>query len=237
MAPSRAVDFELEMACVMGSGNELGTAVPVDRAADAIFGLVMMNDWSARDIQKWEYVPLGPFNGKNWSTQISPWIVTLDALAPFQCPASPQSPPVLPYLQESIRHSYDINLTAAIAPEGAAPGEDTVVTTTNLKHMYWTFPQMVAHHTLGGCNLRPGDLLGSGTISGPQEDSRACLLEITRGGSHKINIKAAAGGKEEWLERAYLQDGDTVVFRGFCEKEGVGKVGFGECRGKLLPPK
>ncbi|WIA08932.1 hypothetical protein OEZ85_008349 [Tetradesmus obliquus] len=231
--PCQAVDFELEMACIMGSGNELGSPVSADEASSAIFGLLLLNDWSARDIQKWEMAPLGPFNGKNWATQVSPWIVTLDALEPFRCEAAAQDPPVLPYLQESSRHTWDVALSASITPAGAAV--ETTVTRTNLKHLYWTFQQMVAHHTAGGCNLNPGDLLGSGTVSGPEDTERGCLLELTWGGKQKV---ALAGGPDGGvMERVYLADGDEVVFRARCEggAGGVPGIGFGECRGKLLP--
>ncbi|KAI8469420.1 MAG: Fumarylacetoacetase [Monoraphidium minutum] len=231
MAPCAAVDFELEMACVMGTGNELGSSIPVDDAGASIFGLMLMNDWSARDIQKWEMLPLGPFNAKNWVTQLSPWIVTLDALEPFRCDAPPQEPGVLPYLKESDRHGYDIRLTASVIPEG---GEETVIADTNFKYIYWTFPQMAAHHTFGGCNLRPGDVLGSGTASGPGPGERACLLEKTWGGKEPVQMAGGAGS------RSYLLDGDEVVFRGWAGGGGRGggarrRVGFGECRGRLLP--
>lgn len=228
MRPCAAVDFELEMACVMGIGNELGSSIGVDDAQGSIFGLMLMNDWSARDIQKWEMLPLGPFNSKNWATQLSPWIVTLDALEPFRVEAPVQEPGVLPYLQEKDRHVYDIRLTASITPDG---GEETLVADTNYKYIYWTFPQMAAHHTFGGCNLRPGDLLGSGTASGPGDNQRACLLEKTWGGRDPVKMAGGAG------ERSYLLDGDQVVFRGWAGGDGTGRrrVGFGECRGKLLP--
>eukprot|EP00775_Hariotina_reticulata_P010267 gene10267-10426_t len=231
--PCQAVDFELETACVMGTGNELGTAIQADDASSAIFGLVLMNDWSARDIQKWEMTPLGPFNGKNWATQISPWIVSLEALEPFKCCATPQDPPVLPYLEETDRHTWDIQLSAGIIPAGTT--HESNVTRSNLKHLYWTFQQMVAHHTAGGCNLHPGDLLGSGTVSGPEDHERGCLLEITWGGKNKLSLSASADGEQ--VQRVYLEDGDEVVFRGRCEggADGVPGIGFGECRGKLLP--
>ncbi|GBF94003.1 fumarylacetoacetase [Raphidocelis subcapitata] len=232
MRPCAAVDFELEVACVMGTGNELGSSIPADGAAASIFGLALMNDWSARDVQQWEMLPLGPFNSKNWATQLSPWVVTLEALEPFRCDAPVQEPGVLPYLREADRHVYDINLTASILPEG---GPETLVAESNYKHIYWTFPQMAAHHTFGGCNLRTGDVLGSGTCSGPGPNQRACLLERTWGGKDPVKLEGGAG------QRTYLRDGDSVVIRGWAGGGGGGggagrrRVGFGECRGKLLP--
>lgn len=222
--PSRKLDFELEMAAVVGPGNELGKPIDVNEAADHIFGLVLMNDWSARDIQAWEYVPLGPFLGKSFGTTISPWIVTLDALEPFACDAPKQDPKPLPYLAEKISKNYDISLEVRIKPAGE---EDSyVVTRSNFNHLYWTVTQQLAHHTINGCNLRPGDLLGTGTISGPEPESYGCLLELTWNGQNLF----AVGGKT----RKFLEDGDEVIITG-CSKGNGYNVGFGTCSGKILP--
>ncbi|CAK0761973.1 hypothetical protein CVIRNUC_002911 [Coccomyxa viridis] len=225
--PCQVLDFELEMAALMGLGNDMGTPVPIEEAEDQIFGMVLLNDWSARDIQKWEMAPLGPFNSKNWASSISPWVVTMDALAPFKCAAPRQAPPPLPYLQEADRHTFDICLEAALLPAGAS--QALTVTRSNFKHLYWTLPQMVAHHTVGGCNLRPGDLLGTGTISCDSADKQglACLLEKTWNGTQTLKL-------ENGTERTFLEDGDTVILRGHCQGDGY-RVGFGECKGQVLP--
>ncbi|KAL0363161.1 UNVERIFIED_CONTAM: Fumarylacetoacetase [Sesamum calycinum] len=222
--PSRKLDFELEMAAVVGPGNELGEPVDVNEAADHIFGLVLMNDWSARDIQAWEYVPLGPFLGKSFGTTISPWIVTLDALAPFGSDASEQNPPPLPYLAEKESKNYDISLQVSIVPAGQK--DACIISRSNFKHLYWTITQQLAHHTINGCNLRPGDLLGTGTISGPEPDSYGCLLELTWNGQKPLSL----GG----TTRTFLEDGDEVIFTGCCKGDGY-NVGFGRCSGKILP--
>ncbi|MBA0723930.1 hypothetical protein Golax_004471, partial [Gossypium laxum] len=205
--PSLKLDFELEMATVVGPGNELGKTIDVNEAADHIFGVVLMNDWSARDIQAWEYVPLGPFLGKSFGTTISPWIVTLDALQPFACDASKQDPPPLPYLAEKISKNYDIALEVQIKPSGQK--DSSVVTRSNLKNLYWTLTQQLAHHTINGCNLRPGDLLGTGTISGPEPDSLGCLLELTWNGQKALSLNGTT--------RKFLEDGDEVIFTGCCK--------------------
>lgn len=222
--PSRKLDFELEMAAVVGPGNELGKPVDVNEAGDHIFGLVLMNDWSARDIQAWEYVPLGPFLGKSFGTTLSPWIVTLDALEPFACDAPKQDPQPLPYLAEKISKNYDISLEVQIKPAGQE--DSCVVTRSNFNHLYWTVTQQLAHHTINGCNLRPGDLLGSGTISGPELESYGCLLELTWNGQKSLSLNGTT--------RKFLEDGDEVVFSG-CSKGDGYKVGFGTCSGKILP--
>ncbi|KAL6520506.1 hypothetical protein OROHE_017094 [Orobanche hederae] len=222
--PSRKLDFELEMAAVVGPGNELGRPLGVNEAADHILGLVLMNDWSARDIQAWEYVPLGPFLGKSFGTTISPWIVTLDALEPFASDAPEQSPPPFPYLAEKESKNYDISLQVSIVPAGQE--DDFIVTRSNFKHLYWTITQQLAHHTINGCNLRPGDLLGTGTISGPEPESYGCLLELTWNGQKPLSL----GG----TTRAFLEDGDEVIFTGCCKGDGY-SVGFGKCSGKILP--
>eukprot|EP00043_Microstomoeca_roanoka_P019598 m.223630 g.223630 ORF g.223630 m.223630 type:complete len:421 (+) comp17026_c5_seq1:114-1376(+) len=222
--PSRLVDFELEMAFLVGPGNALGQPIPIEKAHEHIFGMVLMNDWSARDIQKWEYVPLGPFLGKNFGTTVSPWVVTMDALAPFACANPAQDPPVLPYLKHDDPYSFDINLGVKIEPEGHA---GKVVSHTNFKYMYWTMKQQLAHHTINGCNVRPGDLLGSGTISGTDPNSYGSMIELSWKGTKEIDVG-------DGMTRKFLQDGDSVVLTGYCQGDGY-RVGFGECRGKLLP--
>ncbi|KAI3920502.1 hypothetical protein MKX01_000841 [Papaver californicum] len=222
--PSRKLDFELEMAAVVGPGNKLGESVDVNDAADHIFGLVLMNDWSARDIQAWEYVPLGPFLGKSFGTTISPWIVTLDALEPFACDAPKQEPRPLPYLTEKTSKNYDISLEVQIKPDGQK--DSSVVTKSNFNHLYWTLTQQLAHHTINGCNLRPGDLLGTGTISGPEPESYGCLLELSWNGQKPLSLSGTT--------RKFLEDGDEVTITGFCKGNGY-KVGFGTCTGKVVP--
>jgi len=224
--PCAALDYELEMGCFVGGGNEMGQPIGVNDAREHIFGLVLLNDWSARDFQRWEMLPLGPFNSKNFATSISPWVVTLEALQPFLQTAPEHAPLVLPYLQENERCLHDINLQATIQPPGKPA---STVTTTNFQQLYWTPQQMVAHHTYGGCNLRPGDLLGTGTVSSPGPGGGGCLLEQTWGGSRTIKLE---GGDT----RKYLEDGDTVTLSGFCQGDGF-RVGFGECKGKILPAK
>ncbi|KAJ4704024.1 putative fumarylacetoacetase [Melia azedarach] len=222
--PSQKLDFELEMAAVIGPGNELGKPIDVNEAADHIFGVVLMNDWSARDIQAWEYVPLGPFLGKSFGTTISPWIVTFDALQPFACDAPKQDPPPLPYLAEKISKNYDISLEVQIKPAGRE--DSCVVTRSNFKNLYWTLTQQLAHHTINGCNLRPGDLLGTGTISGPEPYSLGCLLELTWNGQKPLQLNG--------LTRKFLEDGDEVIFTGCCKGNSY-NVGFGTCSGKIVP--
>eukprot|EP00884_Botryococcus_braunii_P014899 jgi/Botrbrau1/2340/Bobra.39_1s0029.1 len=225
LAVSKCLDFELEMGVFIGTGNALGHPIDIEEAREHIFGFVLLNDWSARDLQTWEMVPLGPFISKNTATSISPWIVTLEALEPFRVPAPIQDPPVLAYLQEQSRDTFDIHLEASIQPEGSPL--PTLVTCTNLRYLYWTAEQMVAHHSVGGCNLRAGDLLGTGTISSPGEKGAACLLELTWKGTKEVMLE---GGEK----RTYLCDGDAVSFTGYCQGEGY-RVGFGTCDGKILP--
>ncbi|KAF3451810.1 hypothetical protein FNV43_RR07906 [Rhamnella rubrinervis] len=222
--PSLKLDYELEMAAVVGPGNELGKPVDVNQAADHIFGLVLMNDWSARDIQGWETVPLGPFLGKSFGTTISPWIVTLEALEPFACDAPKQEPQPLPYLAEKISKNFDILLEVKIKPAGQK--DSIVFTKSNLKHLYWTLTQQLAHHTINGCNLRPGDLLGTGTISGPEPESLGCLLELTWNGQRPLSLNGTT--------RTFLEDGDEVIITGHCKGDGY-IVGFGTCEGKIVP--
>ncbi|MDQ6808651.1 MAG: fumarylacetoacetase, partial [Verrucomicrobiota bacterium] len=205
---SRAFDYELETAFLIGPGNSLGQPVPVDEARDHIFGLVLMNDWSARDIQTWEYQPLGPFLAKNFCTSISPWVVTLDALEPFRRPLPPQDPQPLPYLRGNEDFTYDIRLQAQL--KTAAMATPHTITSTNFQNLYWSIAQQLAHHTVGGCNLQPGDLLASGTISGPTEDSRGCMLELTWRGAQPLQLPG--GETRKWLE-----DGDYINFNGWCE--------------------
>ncbi|OWM85610.1 fumarylacetoacetase [Punica granatum] len=222
--PTQKLDFELEMAAVVGPGNELGKPIDVNDAAEHIFGLVLMNDWSARDIQAWEYVPLGPFLGKSFGTTISPWIVTLDALESFACAAPEQDPKPLPYLAEKVSKNYDISLEVQIKPDGQK--DSCVVTRSNFKNLYWTLTQQLAHHTINGCNLRPGDLLGTGTISGPEPESMGCLLELTWNGQKPLSLNG--------ITRKFLEDGDEVTFTGVCKGDGY-NVGFGTCSGKVVP--
>eukprot|EP00762_Andalucia_godoyi_P008689 ANDGO_00456.mRNA.1 Fumarylacetoacetase len=225
--PSRLLDFELEMGFFVGPKTEMGSPLIAREAKDHIFGFVLLNDWSARDIQKWEYVPLGPFGAKNFCTTISPWVVTLEALEPFHVSPPPQDPAVLPYLKErpGAETSFDIKLSVEIT---TAKGNNKVVSESNLKYLYWTASQQLAHHSVTGCNMQPGDLLGTGTISGPDPSSFGSLLEITWRGEKSIDM----GGDEV---RKFLQDGDSVTMRGYCQHPDGWRVGFGECTGKVLP--
>ena len=212
------------MAFLIGPPNSLGEPVPIDRAADHIFGLVLMNDWSARDIQTWEYQPLGPFLAKNFCTSISPWVVTLEALEPFRKPLPAQEPQPLPYLRLTNDFTYDIQLEASLrTTKMNAPH---VITRSNFKNLYWSISQQLAHHTVNGCNLQPGDLLASGTISGPTEDSRGCMLELTWRGANPLQLPG--GETRKWLE-----DGDTLAITGWCEGDGY-RVGFGEATGRIF---
>lgn len=224
--PSKLLDFELEMAFITTASNSLGERIPIEEAEEYIFGLVQFNDWSARDIQAWEYVPLGPFLGKSFASTISPWIVTLDALEPFRVANPKQEPAPLPYLQSDKDGSFDINLQVGIQPEGE---KETVVANSNFKYMYWTMAQQLTHHTVNGCPVNSGDMMGSGTISGPTKDSYGSMLELTWRGQNPI--KMADGS-----ERKFINDHDTVVMRAYCENDKV-RIGFGECTGKILPAK
>lgn len=222
--PSKLVDFELEMAFITTDANDLGEPIPVEEAEEYIFGLVLLNDWSARDIQKWEYVPLGPFLAKNFASSISPWIVTLDALEPYRVQGPKPQKKQLPYLQTKGAKSFDIHLEVSIQPKGA---KETVVSKSNYKYMYWNMSQQLAHHTINGCPVNSGDMMGSGTISGPTEDSYGSMLELTWKGEKPL--KMADG-----TERKFINDNDTVIMRGFCEKDGT-RIGFGEVSTRLLP--
>ncbi|MEQ8359257.1 MAG: fumarylacetoacetase [Cytophagales bacterium] len=224
--PSKLFDFELEMAFITGVNTDLGESIPVEKAEDYIFGMVLFNDWSARDIQKWEYVPLGPFLGKNFGSSVSPWIVTMDALAPFRVEGPKQDPEPLDYLKEKGNSNVDIRLQASII---TSKGAEKVISNTNFKYMYWSMRQQLAHHTVNGCNIRVGDIYASGTISGPTEDSYGSLLELTWRGSKPISMP-------DGTERKFLQDGDTLVMKGYCQKDDI-RVGFGEVSGKVLPAK
>ncbi|XP_075714561.1 fumarylacetoacetase [Rhinoderma darwinii] len=222
---SKLLDIELEMAFFVGPGNDLGKPIPIQKTDEHIFGMVLMNDWSARDIQKWEYVPLGPFLSKNFATTISPWVVPMEALMPFVLPNPVQDPAPLPYLQDESNYTFNINLSVCLQGDGMK--EPATLCRSNFKNMYWTMKQQLAHHTVTGCNVRPGDLLGSGTISGPDPESFGSMLELSWRGSKPINL---GNGHT----RTFLRDGDTIVMRGYCQGEGY-RVGFGECSGTIHP--
>ncbi|UBF29959.1 fumarylacetoacetase (plasmid) [Kovacikia minuta CCNUW1] len=230
--PTQLLDYELEVGCFVGAGNALGQPIPLDTAEDHLFGLCLLNDWSARDIQAWEYQPLGPFLAKSFATTLSPWIVTLEALAPFRCPAfsrPPGDPSPLPYLtaeQDSQRGGIDLTLEVWIcsAPMRSAGIAPVRLSQSSFRQMYWTLAQMLTHHSSNGCNLRPGDLLASGTVSGPEPGSQGCLLEMTRRGANPVALPTGE-------TRSFLADGDEIILRGYCEKAGYARVGFGECRG------
>lgn len=222
----RKLDFELETGFIIGKQNQLGQPITVENAWDHIFGMVLFNDWSARDLQQWEYVPLGPFNSKTFASSISPWIVTLEALEPFKTSSPVQEPQPLAYLREDhSANSYDIQLSVEIQAEQAAQAD--VICETNFKYMYWSMAQQLAHHTIAGCNVQVGDLMGSGTISGPTPDSYGSLLEITWNATKPLTL---SNGEQ----RTFIQDGDTVIMKGHCEKDGL-RIGFGEVSGKVLP--
>lgn len=221
--PTKLLDFELEVGFIIGKQTQLGDSVSTEVADDHIFGLALFNDWSARDIQTWEYVPLGPFLAKNFASTISPWIVTLDALEPFRTAGYKQEPKVLPYLEYKGDKNIDINLEVSIQPE---KGEETNICKSNYKFMYWTMEQQLAHHTSNGCNINIGDLMASGTISGPTPDSYGSMLELSWKGTKPVTLKDGS-------ERKFINDNDTVIMRGYCEKNGV-RVGFGEAKGKVL---
>ncbi|XP_060549304.1 fumarylacetoacetase [Pantherophis guttatus] len=209
----------------IGPGNTLGVPIPIGEAHKHIFGMVLMNDWSARDIQKWEYVPLGPFLGKSFGTTISPWVVTMEALMPFALPNPIQDPKPLTYLCDDQPYTFDINLFVAIKGDGMC--KPVNICRSNFKHMYWTMKQQLTHHTVNGCNLRPGDLLASGTISGPEPENFGSMLELSWNGTKSINL-----GHDQ--SRTFLQDGDEVIMTGYCQGKGH-RIGFGECSGKILP--
>lgn len=232
--PSKRLDYELEVGVFIGGGNELGHAIPLQEAEGHAFGLCLVNDWSARDMQAWEYQPLGPFLAKSFATTISPWIVTMEALAPFRTAAFKRAdgdPAPLPYLSDEQNQQsggFDIMLEVLITSkkmreQKIAPHR---ISRGNFRDMYWTIAQFIAHHTSNGCNLQPGDLLASGTVSGPEKESRGCLLEMTWGGKEPIDLPIGE-------KRTFLEDGDEIIMRGYCEREGFGRIGFGECRGVI----
>jgi fumarylacetoacetase len=234
--PSRRLDYELEVGVFIGPGNALGSPVPIEAIDDHLFGLCLVNDWSARDIQAWEYQPLGPFLAKNFATTVSPWVVTMDALEPFRVPpaARPEGDPApLPYLTgdaDRLRGAFDVSLEVFVSSarmrEQGLPSHR--LSTSNLQDLYWTLGQMATHHASNGCNLRPGDLLASGTVSGPSPDARGCLLELTWRGAEPITLPNGE-------VRRFLDDGDEVMLRGSCRRPGAAAIGFGECRGIVLP--
>lgn len=226
--PTRELDFELEVGFITGEANRIGEAIPIGRARDHIFGLGLVNDWSARDIQRWEYQPLGPFLGKSFATSISPWVVTLDALEPYRIPAPKQDPPPLPHLRLEDDSAYDIHLEVALSTAGIE--EPVTVSRTNFRYLYWTIAQQLAHATSNGATVDPGDLFASGTISGPSPSSYGSLIELTWRGERPIHLPDGSA-------RTFLEDGDTVVMRGWCEAPGRPRIGFGELRGTVLPAK
>jgi fumarylacetoacetase len=237
LGPSKRLDYELEVGIFIGAGNAIGSAIPVAEAESHVFGLCLLNDWSARDMQAWEYQPLGPFLAKNFASTISPWIVTLEALAPYRLAwtrdaADPQPLPYLDSAQLRAGGAFDVQLevllqTADMQRDGLAPAR---VSLSNFRYSYWSVSQLVAHHTVGGCNLQPGDLLGSGTQSGPAPEEAGSLLELTAGGKQELTL---ANGET----RLFLEDGDSVVMRGWAEKAGCARIGFGEVAGTVLPPR
>ena len=222
--PSRSMDFELELAFITGKSTQLGDSITTQEAEDYIFGMVLFNDWSARDIQAWEYVPLGPFLGKNFGSSISAWVVPMEALEPFRVPGPVQQPEVLPYLSCSKDHNFDIQLEVWLQPDGQ---KESKICGSNFKYMYWNMAQQLAHHTVNGCNVNIGDLMASGTISGPTEDSFGSMLELSWKGTRPITLTTGES-------RSFIEDNDTVRMRGYAEKDGI-RVGFGEVTGKLLP--
>lgn len=223
---SGRLDFELEMGFIVGKSTQLGERIAVENASEHIFGLVLFNDWSARDIQKWEYVPLGPFLGKSFASSMSPWIVTLEALEPFKVQGPKQDPAVLSYLQYEGAKNYDIQLEVGLSSKSS---EETIISRSNFKYMYWNMMQQLAHHTVNGCNVNVGDVMASGTISGKDESSYGSLLEISWGGKKPFELKDGS-------KRTFIEDNDTITLKGFAEKEGV-RVGFGEVTGTILPSK
>jgi fumarylacetoacetase len=223
---TKRLDIELEMATIIGRNNPIGDSIDVNKAEDYVFGFTLFNDWSARDIQRWEYVPLGPFLGKNFFSSMSPWIVTIEALEPFRVPAEIQNPEVLPYLKEEKRQNFDVQLEVILKPQNT---EGVKICSSNFKNMYWTVAQQIAHHTINGCNLTIGDILASGTISGKEPDSLGSLLELSWGGKNPITLPDGS-------TRTFLEDGDTIIIKGFAEKDGM-RIDFGEVKTTVLPLK
>lgn len=224
--PSLQLDFELEMGFIVNENTEMGDSISVDKAEDSIFGMVLFNDWSARDIQSWEYVPLGPFLGKNFGSSVSPWIVTLEALEPFRTSSPKQEPEVLDYLKVDGDKNFDINLEVYLKPEN---GTENLISESNFKYMYWNMAQQLAHHTVNGCNVEVGDLYASGTISGKDKNSYGSMLELTWRGTQPLTLN-------DGTERKFINDNDTIIMKGWAEKDGI-RVGFGEVSGKVLPAK
>jgi fumarylacetoacetase len=243
---TKRLDIELEMATIIGKNNPIGDSIDVNKAEDYVFGFTLFNDWSARDIQRWEYVPLGPFLGKNFFSSMSPWVVTIEALEPFRVPTEVQNPEVLPYLKEGKRQNFDVQLEVTLIPNSKISEsknsnwdlkseiwnqntEGVIISHSNFKNMYWTVAQQIAHHTVNGCNLNVGDVLASGTISGKEPDSCGSLLELSWGGKNPITLPDGS-------TRTFLEDGDTIIIKGFAEKDGM-IVDFGEVRTTILPVK
>jgi fumarylacetoacetase len=224
LEPSSKLDFELEMGFIIGKSTKLGCSLTTDNAEDYIFGKVLFNDWSARDIQKWEYVPLGPFLSKNFASSISPWVVTMEALEPFRVAGPKQQPEVLPYLSYRGLKNFDINLEVSIKPLNK---NESLLSSSNFKYMYWNMAQQLTHHTINGCNLNVGDLMASGTISGRESGSYGSMLELSWGGKNPIKLESGE-------TRSFIEDFDTIIMKGHCEKNGI-RVGFGEVRSQLLP--
>jgi len=235
-APTRGLDYEMEVGCFVGGGNALGNSVPIEAAEERMFGLCLVNDWSARDIQTWEYQPLGPFLAKNFATTVSPWVVTLEALEPFRIPAFERAsgdPAPLPHLDSRAnreRGGVDVTVEVSLCTAGMRDAglPEQRVSRGRMADLYWTLAQMFAHHTSNGCNFQPGDLFATGTISGPGKDARGCLLELTWRGAEPLTLPTGE-------TRKFLEDGDEVIMRGYCERPGTARIGFGECRGVVLP--
>jgi fumarylacetoacetase len=224
-APTASLDYELELGVLIGPGNKMGESISIAEAEEHLAGVCLVNDWSARDIQRWEYQPLGPFLGKNFATSISPWMVTREALEPFRSAPPRHDTAPLPYLNTPVNSAFDITVEAWL--RGSSMKDSVRLSRASFRDMYWTFAQMIAHHTSNGCPLRPGDLIASGTISGPGEQNGGCLLELTSNGAQPLRLP---GGEA----RTFLADGDEVILRAFCEREGFQRIGFGECRGIIL---
>jgi fumarylacetoacetase len=222
--PTNELDYEIELGFLLGPGNRMGEPIPVSHAEEHVGGVSLVNDWSARDIQRWEYQPLGPFLGKNFATSLSPWMVTIEALAPFRTAASCHETAVLPYLHSDSVYSLDITLEVYLGTPGAP--QPVLLSRSSSSNLYWTFAQMVAHHTSNGCPLRPGDLIATGTVSGPERVNRGCLLELASNGSEPILLPSGE-------KRSFLQDGDEVIITGYCQREGYVGIGLGECTGRV----
>jgi fumarylacetoacetase len=220
------MDYEVELGAFLGPGNALGEPIPIGSAEEHVAGVCLLNDWSARDVQRWEYQPLGPFLAKNFATSLSPWVVTTEALAPFRVEAPPHDVPHLPYLRQSGPGAFDITMEAWLKTRAMA--EPVRLSRAQFKDMYWTLGQMVAHHTSNGCPLRPGDVIGSGTVSGPARENRGCLLELTWKGTEPIELPSGE-------RRTFLEDGDELTLTGYCEREGFVRIGLGACSGTVMP--